>query len=169
MKKETVPPIKLNDQAALDYTLYMMLTGCFKKTKCKSQALEEQLYLRYRNQSSIEKEVLENICVGITDFFLPSKVPSEIWKYMVEIQLEKNPEDAFTTVIADGGFFVLRALLFVKDLLSKAKLLLVLKMTVMTRIETIVIRYVGTRHSAMLCKRRIRNKTGSRRSVQLHC
>ena len=109
MKKETVPPIKLNDQAALDYTLYMMLTGCFKKTECKSQALEEQLYLRYRNQSSFEKEVLENICVGITDFFLPSKVPSEIWKYMVEIQLEKNPEDAFTTVIADGGFFVLRA------------------------------------------------------------
>ena len=45
MKKETVPPIKLNDQAALDYTLYMMLTGCFKKTECKSQALEEQLYL----------------------------------------------------------------------------------------------------------------------------
>ena len=43
-----VPSIKLNNQAALDYTLYMMTSGCFKKCEINSLILEEQLYHRYR-------------------------------------------------------------------------------------------------------------------------
>lgn len=105
MKKETVPPIKLNDQSAIDYTLYMMLTGCFKKTTCLSPVIENQLLFHYRSQDPKVQSVIETICMAVTDKYLPQELPKEIWEYMVEIHLRKGQDDNPTTILIDGSFF----------------------------------------------------------------
>ena len=66
-----IPSIKLNDQAAMDYALYMMMSSFFKKVESLSPIFEEQLLLRYRTQSAKSQEVMENMCVGAVDHYLP--------------------------------------------------------------------------------------------------
>ena len=70
-----IPSIKLNDQAAMDYALYMMMSSFFKKVESLSPIFEEQLLLRYRTQSAKSQEVMENMCVGAVDHYLPLVLP----------------------------------------------------------------------------------------------
>ena len=73
-----IPSIKLNDQAAMDYALYMMMSSFFKKVESLSPIFEEQLLLRYRTQSAKSQEVMENMCVGAVDHYLPLVLPEYI-------------------------------------------------------------------------------------------
>ena len=102
-----VPSIKLNNQAALDYTLYMMTSSRFKRYEINSLILEEQLYHRYRELRPVERDILENICVGISDHYLLKVLPAYIWDCKVSVRLKKHPEDGFTSVIFDGSIFAL--------------------------------------------------------------
>ena len=102
-----VPSIKLNNQAALDYTLYMMTSSRFKRCEISSLILEEQLYHRYRRLRPAERDVLEKICIGASDHYFPSVLPAYIWDCKVCVRLKKHPEDGFTSVIFDGSIFVL--------------------------------------------------------------
>ena len=102
-----VPSIKLNNQAALDYTLYMMTSSRFKRCEINSLILEEQLYHRYRELRPVERNILENICVGISDHYLLKVLPPYIWDCKVSVRLKKHPEDGFTSVIFDGSIFAL--------------------------------------------------------------
>ena len=105
--KNRVPAIKLNDQAALDYTLYMMMTGFFKETKCVSYALEEKLLHCYHDQTPVEREVMESICADAVDHYLPAVLPEYIQNCRVQVKLQRQSKDSVTTLVFDGGFFVL--------------------------------------------------------------
>ena len=85
----------------------MMTSGCFKKCEINSLILEEQLYHRYRGLRSVERDLLERICAGISDYYLLKVLPAYIWDCKVCVRLKKHPEDGFTSVIFDGSIFVL--------------------------------------------------------------
>lgn len=104
MNKRVVS-VSINNQSAIDYTLYMMLTGCFKKTTCLSPVIENQLLFHYRSQDPKVKSVIETLCMAVTDKYLPQELPKAIWDYMVEVHLRKGQDDNPTTILIDGGFF----------------------------------------------------------------
>ena len=104
MNKRVVS-VSINNQSAIDYTLYMMLTGCFKKTTCLSPVIENQLLFHYRSQDPNVQSVIETICMAVTDKYLPQELPKEIWEYMVEVHLRKGQDDNPTTILIDGSFF----------------------------------------------------------------
>ena len=79
-----IPSIKLNDQAAMDYALYMMMSSFFKKV-----------------------EVMENMCVGAVDHYLPLVLPEYIQNCQVQASFRRGNADGVTTFIFDGGIFTL--------------------------------------------------------------
>lgn len=102
-----IPSIKLNDQAAMDYALYMMMSSFFKKVESLSPIFEEQLLLRYRTQSAKSQEVMENMCVGAVDHYLPLVLPEYIQNFQVQVSFRRGNADGVTTFIFDGGIFTL--------------------------------------------------------------
>ena len=84
-----IPSIKLNDQAAMDYALYMMMSSFFKKVESLSPIFEEQLLLRYRTQSAKSQEVMENMCVGAVDHYLPLVLPEYIQNCQVQASFRR--------------------------------------------------------------------------------
>ena len=96
-----IPSIKLNDQAAMDYALYMMMSSFFKKVESLSPIFEEQLLLRYRTQSAKSQEVMENMCVGAVDHYLPLVLPEYIQNCQVQASFRSRQafEEAMRMVL----------------------------------------------------------------------
>ena len=66
----------------------MMTSSRFKRYEINSLILEEQLYHRYRELRPVERDILENICVGISDHYLLKVLPAYIWDCKVSVRLK---------------------------------------------------------------------------------
>ncbi|GEM_PF-311018 len=90
MMKITTDTLRTS-QDALDYIIYMMLSGSFKGSRMKSPLLERKLLLGYREIKEKDRERLEDITAYLTDAVMGNIFPEDIWNGTVNTYLVKNP------------------------------------------------------------------------------
>ena len=79
-----------NDQAALEYALYMIVGSCFKKTICeRSKFQERKLFLHYQEQKREIQYVLEDQCIRYTEEVLMPMLPESVGEMEAEVHFRK--------------------------------------------------------------------------------
>lgn len=98
--------VEMNNQAALDYVLYMIAGSYFKKASCeRSQYQERRLFMEYFQEAKENQYLMEELCITYMEKALMKKLPQEIWEQEVTAHLVKLPDMRNTCVIFKGESF----------------------------------------------------------------
>lgn len=84
-------------QLQLVYASYMMLSSCFKKTRCLSKRVEKKLYLHYQDLTSRKQEQLEEkVLRSLENYLLPN----------INIPNISEKEALATFLPSDNGYII---------------------------------------------------------------
>lgn len=96
-----------NDQAALEYALYMIVGSYFPKTiREKSKFQEQKLFLYYQEQKRENQYFLEEQCIRYAEHTLLPMIPEKIWEQKVEVHF-RRVKGAKRCICFKGKDFVL--------------------------------------------------------------
>ena len=81
----------INNQAAFEYTLFMIASSYFKSTRCRNKALEKKMLLSYKELKKESQFLMEDICIRFMNKLI-RKIPREALneKFVVELRRAEN-------------------------------------------------------------------------------
>lgn len=101
--------IKMKNQAAMEYAMYMISSSYFEKVICpKSKMYEKTLFLYYKEEKNQTQYLMEDLCIKYMDEFVKKTLPDKIWKQCVEVHLVKDDKVKITNIIFVGKYFTLK-------------------------------------------------------------
>lgn len=95
-------------QDALDYIIYMMISGSFAESRMKSPFLERKLLLGYREIKEKDRDRLEDITAYLTDKVMGNIFPEDIWNDKVNTYLIRNRKTGHVEVVCCSRRFILQ-------------------------------------------------------------
>lgn len=103
-------------QKALDYAVYMMVSGNFKGCHVRSRIAEKKLYLHFCEMSGSKRDAIEDNCAFLADRILmnPANLPISIWDETVSVAFSGHTERKATSVVFLGKGWVLEITSFYK-------------------------------------------------------
>lgn len=80
--------IKITNQEAMDYTLYMIAGSYFDKAVCRRGRYQEsRLFLYYKEQNNEIQYLMEELCIAFVEQVLQKMLPEQVWQQKVEARL----------------------------------------------------------------------------------
>lgn len=91
-------------QKALDYTMYMMISGNFEKCISKSRIEEKKLFLHYCELPTRKREAIEDNCAYLADVVLMDSgvLPITIWDETVQSYFLKGKDISSVAFFGKG-------------------------------------------------------------------
>ena len=84
----------INDQAALEYAIYMIVGSYFKKVTCEKAKFQEQkLFLRYQKQKRETQYYLEEQCIEYAEQVLLKDFSEDVWNQEMVVHFRRLPDN----------------------------------------------------------------------------
>ncbi len=90
-----------NDQAAFEYTLYMIASSYFDKATCITDLTERNLLLHYKEQKESAQLNMEDYCIRFMECF-EDRLGENFFAKEVNVRLIREKEDRPISVIFTG-------------------------------------------------------------------
>lgn len=100
--------ITSNNQAALDYALYMIAASYFKKATCTSGLMEKKLLINYKTQKLDSQYHMEECCIRYMEKELRKILPKDLWEQEVTVSLVKKANEPTTEICFHSSKYILR-------------------------------------------------------------
>ena len=84
----------MNDQAALEYAIYMIVGSYFKKVTCEKAKFQEQkLFLHYQEQKRETQYYLEEQCIEYAEQVLLKDFSEDVWNQEMVVHFRRLPDN----------------------------------------------------------------------------
>ena len=78
-----------NNQTAFEYALYMIAGSYFDKAICKSQLIEHNMFIQYKEQRLDKQYQMEDICIHFMND-LVRRLPEKYFKQNMDVHLVRR-------------------------------------------------------------------------------
>lgn len=93
-------------QMAFEYVLYMIASSYFEKTICKTERIERNLLVQYRELKEKTQYEMENRCIAFMDK-MEQKFPENFFHQNMSVYFKKNKENHRKDIIFKNDRYIL--------------------------------------------------------------